>query len=56
MGLALEVGILADLRENDEEGYEYFRSFIFRLSLQMGFFLMRHWRLRAAWWARPIGY
>ena len=26
MGLALEVGILADLRENDEEGYEYFRS------------------------------
>jgi hypothetical protein len=26
MGLALEVGILADLRENDEEGYEYFKS------------------------------
>ena len=26
MGLGLEVGILADLRENDEEGYEYFRS------------------------------
>jgi hypothetical protein len=26
MGLALEGGILADLRENDEEGYEHFRS------------------------------
>jgi hypothetical protein len=26
MGLSLEVGILADLRENDEEGYQYFRS------------------------------
>jgi hypothetical protein len=26
MGLALEVGILADLRQNDEEGYEYFCS------------------------------
>jgi len=26
MGLALEVGILAYLRENDEEGYEYYRS------------------------------
>jgi hypothetical protein len=26
MGLALEVGILAGLRENDEEGYHYFRS------------------------------
>jgi hypothetical protein len=26
MGLGLEVGILADLRVNDEEGYEYFRS------------------------------
>lgn len=26
MGLALEVGILADLRENDEEGYESFRN------------------------------
>jgi hypothetical protein len=24
MGLVLEVGILSDLRENDEEGYEYF--------------------------------
>ncbi len=26
MGLALEVGILADLKEADEEGYEYFRE------------------------------
>ncbi len=26
MGLALSVGILADLRENDEDGYEYFKS------------------------------
>jgi hypothetical protein len=26
MGLCLEVGILADLRDNDEEGYHYFRS------------------------------
>lgn len=26
MGLSLEVGILADLRENDEEGYQHFRD------------------------------
>ena len=26
MGLCLEIGILADLRDNDEEGYHYFRS------------------------------
>lgn len=26
MGLSLEVGILADLRENDEERYQYFKS------------------------------
>jgi hypothetical protein len=26
MGLCLEVGILADLRDNDEEGYHYFRG------------------------------
>lgn len=26
MGLSLEVGILVDLRENDEEGFDYFRN------------------------------
>ena len=31
MGLALEVGILADLHENDEEGFRYYRDTFQRL-------------------------